>query len=293
MTHVDHGDHVRSTGFSVPWGALSIGLATIAIGSLGTLVVIASIKDVDALSTVALALAVLAFAAQLIVSLAQANAGAQQISQAERINAATQSALADLRATSKSQLENQKEIFAQVLRAALPAVAQEISDEAIASDEHETKFDVAAIESRLESAINRALVGYPGGYQQVVNIRSDISRYAQLTRGVSARERRVAQSRLSRLSDREVTLLFEVVSRAAASPNRHIEYTLERADDRKLIANLHGLGYLETLVHAGGAKIGITLSEAGLTIGAYLLSFPSLPAALEFLKAGDGDRTES
>lgn len=76
-----HNEHDGSPGFKVPWGALSIGLAAIAIAYLGTLVVIASAQNIDALSTVALALAVLAFAAQLIVSLAQASAGAQQIAQ--------------------------------------------------------------------------------------------------------------------------------------------------------------------------------------------------------------------
>lgn len=161
MTQIEtNEEHDRSSGFKIPWNTLAVGLGTITAASLGTLVVVASVQNVDALSTVALALAVLAFAAQLVVSLAQASAGAQQIAQAERINAATQSALADLRATSQSQLVNQKEIFSQVLRAALPEVAQEISEDAVSSGGDTREFDAAAIEVILESAINRALANY-------------------------------------------------------------------------------------------------------------------------------------
>ncbi|MEU7570495.1 hypothetical protein [Micromonospora sp. NPDC049240] len=92
--------------------------------SLGTLAVIVSIKDVDVLSTIALALAVLAFAAQLIVSLAQAQGSAQQLSQTERINSQTQSTLAEVRSTAHALLTNQSDQFNKVLAAALRTVTE-------------------------------------------------------------------------------------------------------------------------------------------------------------------------
>lgn len=144
-------------GFTIRWGALTISLLIVTIVSLGTLVTVVSIKDVDALSVVALALAVLAFAAQLIVSLAQASAGAQQIAQTERVNADTQSLLSEIRATAESLLTNQKDIFTRVLRAALPEVAREISDETVGSSSTGPGIDPEELEARLLRAVDRGL----------------------------------------------------------------------------------------------------------------------------------------
>lgn len=121
----------RTAGLVIPWGWLSAILAMIALGALGTLAVVVGIKDIDTLSTIALALAVLAFVAQLIVSLAQGMAGAQQVAQAERINADTQSALAALRATSDALLVTQREHFSKVLSAALARAVPEAVDETL------------------------------------------------------------------------------------------------------------------------------------------------------------------
>ncbi|MDX5458613.1 hypothetical protein ACGFI5_22425 [Micromonospora tulbaghiae] len=96
------------------------------------------VKDIDTLSTIALALAVIAFAAQLIVSLAQGMAGAQQIAQVERVNADTQSALAALRATSDALLATQKEHFGEVLRAALSKAVPEAVELTLSEDNDNT-----------------------------------------------------------------------------------------------------------------------------------------------------------
>ncbi len=118
------------TGYiAIRWSWISITLSVVTIGSLATLVVVVSVQNVDTLSTVALALAVLAFAAQLIVSLAQGISGAQQLAQAERINAGTQSALSSLRSATDALLSTQKEQFNQVLSFALSrAVPQAIHE---------------------------------------------------------------------------------------------------------------------------------------------------------------------
>lgn len=154
----ESGDGLASTsrGLRVPWSGLAVALSAIAIACLGALVVVASVKDIDALSTVALALAVLAFAAQLIVSLAQAATGAQQIARSERVNADTQAALAEIRATSQSLLSNQKELFSHVLKAALPDVAQELSS-ASGANEIDDPLRAAEIELRLSKALEKAL----------------------------------------------------------------------------------------------------------------------------------------
>lgn len=77
MNSMDKGSLPASQGLKVPWNGLAVALSAVAISCLGALIVVASVKDVDVLSTVALALAVLAFAAQLVISLGQAASGAQ------------------------------------------------------------------------------------------------------------------------------------------------------------------------------------------------------------------------
>ncbi|WP_184233666.1 hypothetical protein [Conyzicola lurida] len=106
-------------GLTIGWPALSLGLGILATGSLGTLAVVATISEVDALSTVALALAILAFAAQIVVSLSQAQGQAHQQTEIGRVNAETRGLLAQITAQSDSLLANQREQFTKVLDAAL------------------------------------------------------------------------------------------------------------------------------------------------------------------------------
>jgi hypothetical protein len=118
--YTTNGDEAQKRpGLTVPWSGLSLGLFVLSLASLGTLSVVASIKDVDLLSTVALALALLAFAAQLIISLAQAQGSAQQLNQSERVNTETKSTLAEVRSTTKALLTNQSDQFNKVLSALL------------------------------------------------------------------------------------------------------------------------------------------------------------------------------
>lgn len=69
----------------------------VAIASLAALAIVASIDDADALSTVALALAILAFVVQIMIFIAQAWSGGQQLSQSHELNAGTMAALSELR----------------------------------------------------------------------------------------------------------------------------------------------------------------------------------------------------
>lgn len=85
-------------------------LSVISVACLGALVVVATVKSVDTLSTVALALAVISFAAQLIVTLAQGQQSAQ-------LNSETKAALTEMRANAASLLANQSGQFNTVLNA--------------------------------------------------------------------------------------------------------------------------------------------------------------------------------
>lgn len=154
-------------GLHVPWSGLTVALIVIAAASLGTLAVIVGIKDVDVLSTVALALAVLAFAAQLIVSLAQAQGAAHQLTQTERINSETQSALAEVKSTGHAMLANQSELFNKVLSAALHSATEDAVREVASQNDvdvtgngllHEP-LNPEAIADRVEARLRSTLLG--------------------------------------------------------------------------------------------------------------------------------------
>ncbi len=150
------------SGLVLPWGWLTLGLGIVAIASLGTLAVIAKKQGADSLSTIALALAILSFAAQLIVALAQALAGTQQLSQADKVNADTRSSLAEIRATSSALLSNQSGQFSQVLNAALkvaiPAAVEDVTpDSAGDSDNVEGDRSAEELERRLFVRLNEQL----------------------------------------------------------------------------------------------------------------------------------------
>lgn len=136
----------KNAGFTVRWSVLSTILLVITLTSVGTLVVVTTVKGIDTLSTVALALAVLSFAAQLIVTLIQAQ-------QASALSADTKSALTEMQATTGSLLANQRDQFGMVLKAALqqaiPAAVEDVSQT--------TGTDGSGDAAELEQAINNRL----------------------------------------------------------------------------------------------------------------------------------------
>lgn len=83
---VSSGDDERGV-LVVPLRGLAVASAAVALTCLAALVVVASIKDVDTLSTVALSLAVIAFVAQLIVFVVQTGATSQQMLQSRELHA--------------------------------------------------------------------------------------------------------------------------------------------------------------------------------------------------------------
>jgi hypothetical protein len=148
----------RRPGAVIPWTWLSLGLAVVAVTAIGTLAIIVSVKDVDVLSTIALALAVLAFAAQLIVSLAQAQGSAEQLNSTERINSETQATLADVRASARALLATQSHQFDRVLSAALRTATEDAVLETTVSaadppGENGSRIDPELVADRIEANI--------------------------------------------------------------------------------------------------------------------------------------------
>ena len=118
----------------LPWRQVAFACLVIAASSVGALVVVASLKKADPLSTVALALAVLAFAAQLVIAIAQGNSANQQLLQSERVNTQTQSLLSEIRSGSNELTLTVRQQFDFVLRHALGAAVPRAVREAGLTD---------------------------------------------------------------------------------------------------------------------------------------------------------------
>lgn len=145
-------------GLVLGWRFLTTALAVAALASLTALVVVVTVADVDALSTVALALAVIAFSAQLIISLADAQSSARQFNEVARVNTETRSLLAEVRATAESVLATQKGQFDAVLRAALDraipeAVRQAADEDAGEEPEDDSQSVIGFPRDQLEASI--------------------------------------------------------------------------------------------------------------------------------------------
>ena len=152
----------------VRWSIVATSSLVLACASLGTLVVVVAIKNVDLLSVVALALAIIAFSAQLIISLIQAQAAGQQLAAAERLNAETSGILKQMSAQYAALLATQSGQFDKVLDAALsPGVVRE-AVQAATADDSDSPFGNASIDAdvlalALREAATRGMSDSTGG----------------------------------------------------------------------------------------------------------------------------------
>jgi len=132
-------------------------LGVVSAGSLGTLVVVASLKSADILSTVALSLAILAFSAQLVIAISQGIAATQQLAETLRVNADTKAMLAEVRATNEQLLDTLGGQFDMVLKSALgQAIPQAVEEAAVGEEGGDDK----RLEDRLTASLNDALNRY-------------------------------------------------------------------------------------------------------------------------------------
>lgn len=90
----------------VAWRTLAITFAIVSVALGATLAIVASKANLDALSTTALALALLSFSAQLMIALVQFLAASHQQAESSRIANETSTALAQVRLVSEGVSES-------------------------------------------------------------------------------------------------------------------------------------------------------------------------------------------
>jgi hypothetical protein len=151
------------------------GLFCLTIASLTALVLVATVKKAEALSTVALALAVLAFVAELLLALSQTASANQQFAQTSRINAQTQEALAEIRFATGETLARRDRQFDRLLESVVPAaLAQSLADQ----PELSSSIDVDALSGRLAETVvaqldHASMGGAPDGTRLPMRSRLD------------------------------------------------------------------------------------------------------------------------
>ena len=157
----------------LPWRSAALGCLIVAAASIGALVVVASVKKADVLATVALALAVLAFVAQLVIAIAQGQAANQQLLQSERVNTETQSLLSEIRSGNNELTLTVRQQFDFVLRHALgSAVPHAVKKAGLGNlQPHEME--------RLENALEASLATPSLGYSVAPSSASEALDYLQ------------------------------------------------------------------------------------------------------------------
>jgi hypothetical protein len=143
----------KGSKLEIPWSWVAAASLTVGLGALTTLAVIVSIKDVDTLSTVALALAVIAFAAQLVLALWQGFATQNQTMQMERVNSETQSLLSEVRLTTNGLSNTQSGQFDRLLTSILAVVPSAVHNVSL-----KNRVDAGELARDLTTAIRRAAI---------------------------------------------------------------------------------------------------------------------------------------
>jgi len=109
------GNDSGKNALRLPWPVVTLTLASITIAAVGVLIFVVAVNGADVLATVALALAILSFTAQLIFTAAQAYSANEQYRQMNRLYEESRSVLKKIRTQSDALLTNQRDQFNKVL----------------------------------------------------------------------------------------------------------------------------------------------------------------------------------
>jgi hypothetical protein len=117
---------------SISWKSVAIGAAIVALGALTLAAIVATIKQADTLSVVALGVAVVAFAIQIIVFIVQAAAASEQSLRAQEVYGSTLKVLATIEEKAEGTRQtvstiNDKMLGVLIGKATSEAVASEVS----------------------------------------------------------------------------------------------------------------------------------------------------------------------
>jgi hypothetical protein len=121
-------DPPDSSRISVSWRTVAVVGAVLAVCSTTALIVVASVRGSNALSTIALSLAIVAFSSQIIIAIGQSRTDAEQIRRTEEISTRTLTALTEVQTTTQGMLHSFEGQFSKVLERVLSKTMEGDSD---------------------------------------------------------------------------------------------------------------------------------------------------------------------
>lgn len=192
---------------SIGLRGLSVTMAIIAIAALATTVVVASVRNADTLSVVALALAIIAFVVQIILYIVQQAAASSQGDRAADIYAQTARALASI----EEKAEGTKQALGQMNDRLLTAALTKATAEAAASTSG--PFENPEV---IEQVVTRA--------REIVE-NSNAQRFAKQREDAKPRKQRptfLARTRLSRESHNNAVEVLKGLSQLELSALRNL-----------------------------------------------------------------------
>jgi hypothetical protein len=113
---------------SVSWRTVAVISAVLAVCSATALIVVAAVRGANALSTIALSLAIVAFSSQIIIAIGQSRNDAEQIRRTEEVSTRTLTALTEVQTTTQGMLHSFEGQFSKVLERVLSRTLEGDSD---------------------------------------------------------------------------------------------------------------------------------------------------------------------
>lgn len=136
------------------WSVIALSLAVLSLGLFATLVVVVAIDNADTLSAVALALALVSFTAQLIVTLVQAQQSGSQLAETVRISTDMRATLGEISGQTNGLLASHESVVTRLLDL-LPGAVSRAVEGAVSSEEPggSASVDMNAIEEQVRTSL--------------------------------------------------------------------------------------------------------------------------------------------
>jgi hypothetical protein len=120
--------HKASAVVSLSWSGIAFAAGAVALASTSSLAVVATLSHVDALSTIALALAILSFILQIGLFAAQSWTSGQQVLHSEELNSDTRAILAEVRENARGTNQLISDQFEKVLAHLLETTKRTVNE---------------------------------------------------------------------------------------------------------------------------------------------------------------------
>jgi hypothetical protein len=205
---------------------VAIAATVISVGSITALVIVATVADAEALSTIGMALAVIAFVAQLIQIVGQTILTNHQFQQTVAVNSETQALLAEIRLSTGNLIERRDHQFERLLESVVPAaVAEGLAEQPQGTQPVDVDELVRRVVENAVAQLTKTSGGDPAhGSTRLDALSAARPEIAQILRAQPASTQLRVWRHLSQLSQEDLTALSNeelrelIAARTARSP---------------------------------------------------------------------------